>query len=729
MTSSSAFHLLDIRIQKWIWEKRWTALRDIQEQSIPLILENNCDLIISAATASGKTEAAFLPICSHLLSHPGSSALYIGPLKALINDQFDRLINLCEHLEISVYPWHGDISRPRKKRFLNDNQGIVLITPESLESLFVNEGHRIPFVFESLHYIVIDELHSFIGNERGKQLQSLLRRIDVSLCRKIRRIGLSATLGEMDLASDFLRPGAGEQVKLIDSTVEGQELKLILKAFQNEYWDAEALAPKQDEPLPTIGAAKIDIARSLFETLRGTTNLVFANSRKNVELYADLLRDICMRENVRNEFYPHHGSLAKSIREHAESEIKDGSKPTTIICTSTLEMGLDIGSAHCVAQVGAPPSVASLRQRLGRSGRRGGPAILYLYIEHQAMSPWLTFPELLRSELFQTIATVRLLLEKWCEPPNSGNLHLSTLIQQILSLIAQNGGMKAEELWNVLCSSGPFEGLTQEHFISLLRTMGDRQLIMQAGDGTLLHAAKGERIVNHYEFYAAFATRAEYRLVANGHTIGTLPLERPVTEKALIIFAGKRWHVLRVDAAKKVIELAPAKGGNPPSFGGESGQVHDRVRCEMFRAYQEQSPPVFLDQSARLRFDEGRFEFDNRKLGTERIVDHDGSTWLFPWSGDRICDTISVLLQTQNLKAQNWGIAIEVEAPRRVVESRIQTLVDSPPYDEIMLAQSVRDKLSQKYDVYLSEQLLCLEYAKAKLDVSGAYSALETLVR
>ncbi|BBP05673.1 hypothetical protein SFPGR_30950 [Sulfuriferula plumbiphila] len=172
--ASSSFFELDERIQRWIWESGWDELKDAQEKAIPLILAANQDIIVAAATASGKTEAAFLPILTRLLQQDTPACVvYLSPLKALINDQWGRLAGLCETLEIPVTPWHGDISNTQKKQFLKKPQGCLLITPESLEALLMKQGHSLAGIFNGLMYLVVDELHAFIGTERGKQLQSL----------------------------------------------------------------------------------------------------------------------------------------------------------------------------------------------------------------------------------------------------------------------------------------------------------------------------------------------------------------------------------------------------------------------------------------------------------------------------------------------------------------------------------------------------------------------------
>ena len=186
MTSvSSSFDLLAEPVRRWIWEKNWSALRDIQEMAIPLLLQSDQDAIIAAATASGKTEAAFLPLISSVISKESGSdgngfdLVYISPLKALINDQFRRLEDLCERLELPVYPWHGDVSASIKARARKQRRGILLITPESLEAMFVLRGLEIPALFGRVEAVVVDELHAMLafGEHHWAPILNLTHRI------------------------------------------------------------------------------------------------------------------------------------------------------------------------------------------------------------------------------------------------------------------------------------------------------------------------------------------------------------------------------------------------------------------------------------------------------------------------------------------------------------------------------------------------------------------------
>ncbi|MCQ9186523.1 DEAD/DEAH box helicase, partial [Streptomyces sp. IBSBF 2953] len=208
-------------------------MRDAQEWAISALVEADRDVIIAASTAAGKTEAAFLPILTNLMNHPdpAGAVLYISPLKALINDQWDRLSRLCEQLDLPVVAWHGDVSASKKHKFLKSPKGVLLITPESLEALFLNRGSSLAGLFQNLRYIVVDELHAFIGSERGKQLQSLMQRVELVAGKALPRVGLSATLGDMSLASEFLRPGHPQRVQVIESKSSGQNLQVQVRGY------------------------------------------------------------------------------------------------------------------------------------------------------------------------------------------------------------------------------------------------------------------------------------------------------------------------------------------------------------------------------------------------------------------------------------------------------------------------------------------------------------------
>lgn len=750
-SSSHSFFLLDERIQRFIWAEGWESLRDAQEAAIPLIVKADRDVIVAAATAAGKTEAAFLPALTHLLqSDPPGLIVYISPLKALINDQFGRLDRLCEQLEVPVWPWHGDISASTKTRFLAKRQGVLLITPESLEALLCNRGTSIGPAFERLTFFVVDELHAFIGAERGKQLQSLMHRIERVIGRTVPRIGLSATLGDMSLAADFLRPGKGPAVAMVESKSSGNELKILVKGYE------EPLVVRPD-PVAALGisldAADVDdieklkdlepeeppepvtpaqIAAHLFKGLRGSNNLVFPNSRREVERYTNLLNKLCEAQQVPNEFWPHHGSLSKEIRSETEAALKQKERPASAICTNTLELGIDIGAVKSVAQIGPPPSVASLRQRLGRSGRRKGePAILRGYCVEQAMGGKPSLDTELRLGTVRMSAMISLLLEGWFEPPMSKGAHLSTLVQQMLSFIAQNGGATIGHLYSLLCGPAtPFAGLSKDEFVELVRHLGQKELLTQDSEGTLLHGRVGEKFVNHYTFYAAFAADEEFRIVTGGRTLGTLPVSQALSVGQRILFAGKTWRVEDIDEAQKTIFVVRAGGGTPPLFSGGAGRVHTRVRQRMRQLLESTAVPPYLDEVAKRFLAEARANYAARGLAEAFVVDQGSETLLLTWLGDAANEALACLLHRRGFKASAAGPGVEVMKGQHTAEDILDVLYDAgvddtPPLD--MLLADVKNLQREKWDWALPDRLLRKAYASLYLDLDEALGWVRAL--
>lgn len=722
---SSAFFLLDEQIQRFIWAEGWESLRDAQEAAIPLIIKADRDVIVAAATAAGKTEAAFLPALTHLLqTEPPGLIVYISPLKALINDQFGRLDRLCEQLEVPVWPWHGDISASTKTRFLTKRQGVLLITPESLEALLCNRGTSVGAVFERLTFFVVDELHAFIGSERGKQLQSLMHRVERVIGRAVPRIGLSATLGDMSLAAEFLRPGKGAQVVLVESKSAGGELKILVKGYEEplvvhkpESGDDDE--DSQDEVTPA------QIAAHIFKGLRGSNNLVFPNSRREVERYTHLLNKMCAEQQVPNEFWPHHGSLSKEIRAETEAALKQKERPATAICTNTLELGIDIGAVKSVAQIGPPPSVASLRQRLGRSGRRKGePAILRGYCVEVALGGKSSLATELRLETLQMVAMISLLLEGWFEPPVTQGAHLSTLIQQTLSVIAQNGGASIGQLYGLLCGPAtPFAGLSREEFVELVRHLGQKELLMQDSAGVLLHGRVGEKFVNHYSFYAAFSADEEFRIVAGGKTLGTLPVSQMLAVGQRILFAGKTWRVEDIDDEQKTIFVVRTSGGVPPLFSGGAGRTHTKVRQRMRQLLESTELPPYIDEGAKRFLAQARVNYANRALSKTFVVDQGAEVLLLTWLGDAANEALACLLQQRGLLATLAGPGVEVIKGQHTVEDVLDVLLDAgldetPPLD--LLLADTKNLQREKWDWALPDRLLRKAYASLYLDLDEA---------
>ena len=740
---SHAYDKLSSPVQKWIRLKEWRELRDIQTHAIHSIIDTDADIIISASTAGGKTEAAFLPLISQVLDDSvegvGFDIICVSPLKALITDQAERLEDICKATDIPIFPWHGDISQSVKTRARKNPQGILLITPESLEALLIRRGNEVVRLFNRTRAVVIDELHSLLDSVRGVQLRSLLTRLETICGRGIRRIGLSATLGDFDLACTYLRPDNDSCVQVIRANSDESELKVQLRGYE---MNADPLFTSDEqeghqsatspEPEDIKSSTPNAIAAHLFKHLRGSDNLVFAGSRNNVEIYADKLRQKCEKSRLPNEFYAHHGNLARQDRQFVEQRLKDSSTPTTAICTSTLELGIDIGDIASVAQIGAPYGVASLRQRLGRSGRRKGqPSVLRQYIIEESLSSRSSIVDRLRLGLMRSIAMIELLLENWCEPPKPEALHLSTLVHQILSVIAERGGIVASQLYSLLCREGPFRQISPQVFKMVLHKLGDQEtkLIEQPEGDELLLGAVGERLVEHYSFYAVFMTPKEFRIVCDGKELGTLPITNILTPGMLLIFSGRRWSVIEVLDEDRVVTVAPAKAGKPPKFDGDPGEIHDMVIQKMFKLFESDYKPLYLDRTASKFLDEARRNYKTLGLANSSVVSIETDKYAIATRvGSIKTNTLALALRRYDFQtSQHDGfILIDSSNVDTGVRKTLKSIID---INAESLLTGKENLVFDKYHWCLSRALLEKDALSVRLDVSSLPELCRRILR
>lgn len=716
----AAFELLHPEVQRWVHDQGWARLRDIQVSSIHEVRGSpTADVLISASTAAGKTEAAFLPALSAVAEDGGDGLgiLYVAPLKALINDQFGRLETLCDRLGLPLVRWHGDApDAPKQRIAAKPRRGVALITPESIEALLCRRPGVASALLGQARFVIVDEIHAFLAGPRGLHLASLLRRIEGLASSPARRIGLSATLGDLDAARAWLRPADPDRVRVVKSSqASGAELRLQVRGY------VEPAKPEENEGEQDRSAIQ-DVADHLMATLRNSNALVFAGSRQRVEHLSDLLRERCEAEHVPNEFFAHHGNLSKHLREELEARLKEGRLPTTAVCTSTLELGIDIGTVEAVAQVGAPRSLASLRQRLGRSGRRPGkPAVLRLYVIEDELDGDPDPLDELRPEIVRAVAALRLLGQGFLEAPKSAGGLGSAMLHQVLSVICERGGARAESIHRTLCGPGPFSGVPVPLFAGLLRGMGapEAALIEQAPDGTLMLGRAGERLTAGRDFYAMFESPEEWRLVAAGKSLGTLPVSEPLLVGNLIVFGGRRWAIRGVDDAAKVVTVEPHKGGRPPRFGGTNGEpVDDRLVVEMLAVYRDDDVPPWLDDGARRLLVQGRAAF--RRLGLdERSVIHRGEdVHLLTWRGSRANGLLAVILGAAGLRtwAHDFGVVVSRAEPAALVRAIGELQAQGPP-DLESLAADTGALATAKYDGLLAPAVLRRFWALAMQDV------------
>jgi ATP-dependent helicase Lhr and Lhr-like helicase len=719
-----AFDSLHIEARRWIRDQGWDELRDIQARAINAVMASDADVLIAASTAAGKTEAAFLPVLSRVADRTsrGAAVLYISPLKALINDQFRRLELLCEWLNIDVIRWHGDAPQAAKSRALKRPSGVVLITPESIEALLARRTTEGRALLGALDFVIIDELHAFLQGPRGLQLSSLLSRID-AFGPRARRIGLSATLGDLEHARAWLNPDLPQSVVVLESNRDSQELRLQVRGYVRGP-DEHGPDGIEDEDHPV---ALDQVADHAFSVLRGSNNLLFAGARRSVEALADRLRRRSERHNVPNEFFPHHGSLSRDLREELEARLKRGDLPTTAIATTTLELGIDIGSVRSAAQLGAPRSLASLRQRLGRSGRRKGtPAILRIYVREPYLQPSQDPLDQLRSDVVRAVAAVRLLLERFVEPPTAESSLPSVVLHQTLALIAQFGGARAPALYTALRRAAPFRSLSTTDFADLLRHMAssDVRLLEQSPDGLIMLGEAGERLVGSRDFYAVFQTDEEWRLVSGARTLGTVPLTNEISVGGLIVFAGQRWRVTTVDDRSKVLEVVPHRSGQLPKFDRLHAEpIHDRLAMEVRAVYLDTGIPPYLDQQAAILLQEGRENFARYHLDQVRLLPSENDTHILTWRGNQLNALLAILLNGAGLACEAHDMGVTV--PDTSLEQLQALLRKVPPTPEIsVLGEFVSDLRTAKFDGYISDALLRRHWVRSNAPLGEKLSAL-----
>jgi len=731
VSAPAGYDLLAGPIQQSLWRMGWTELRTVQADAIQAILLSDDDVLISAPTASGKTEAAFLPILSQLCESPTNSvgALYVGPLKALINDQFRRLEELCAHADIPVHRWHGDVGVGAKKRLIERPGGVLLITPESLESTFVNRTAQIKRTFGQLRFVVIDELHALVGRERGLHLRSLLFRLRQRIGAPFRLIGLSATLGDWaDTYAAWLRPGELNQVRVITEQSGDKSIRFKIYGYSEEP-DVETTRPlvddndRQDEYRPPDA-----VLDEMLAAFGGKKCLIFANRRTDVEKFADLLNERSENLGRPKEFLVHHGSLSKDIREHTEAAMRER-RPCSIVCSSTLELGIDVGSVAAVGQLGAPWSVTSMVQRLGRSGRRDETtAEMRLFVGEEPIQPEADITVRLHLELLQAIALTELMLEKWIEPPEIDALDLSTLVQQVLSVVKEMGGIEAAMVFERLVEKGAFRCVDVSKFKAVLRCLGEHDLLEQDPTGGLILGIEGEHVVRRYDFYSAFTTPLEFRVVYQQRLIGMLPHTAVPQPGDCFLLAARRWEVIEIDENREEVSVVPARGRKVTLFTGERGNLHTRVRQTMRRILFGHSEPAYLNHQA------AGWLKDARK--TAREADLQGSSWFSPtdskcywftWTGTQAHETLKLMAHLAGTPAEDMaGIALLFRAAPADIMRMFKSVMDRQP-TAFELAAQLPQKQKRKYDRYLSDELLIQDRATDAIDVQGAMELLQQM--
>lgn len=722
-------------VQEYIYQNHWENLRSIQVAAADAIFNTDENVLLTASTASGKTEAAFFPIITLFSEDMPSSVgcIYIGPLKALINDQFSRLNDLCAEADIPVWHWHGDVAQSHKAKLMKHPSGILQITPESLEALLLHKHAAIAKLFGDLRFVVIDEVHSLLRGDRGGQTLCLIERLSRIAGVNPRRIGLSATIGDPEGTGEFLSLGTGRKTIIPKIDAKGSKWRLSMEHFYVK--DAQAAEDKQiPDALPVLEEKTDDAPANadpgigyIFEHTRGKKCLVFVNSREECEMVTTTLRHYCELNHEPDRFLVHHGNLSASYRETAEGIMKDDSQYMTTVTTATLELGIDIGRLERAFQIDAPWTVSSFLQRMGRTGRRELPPEMWFVIREDEPEVRAMLPTTIPWKLLQGIALVQLYLEeRWVEPPRLDRLPFSLLYHQTMSTLASCGELSPRALADRVLRLHYFHRITQEDYRVLLRHLIATDHIQQTEQGGLIVGLAGERVINSFKFYGVFQESEEYTVRSESQELGTIVSPPPVGEKLAI--AGHVWQVLDVDHKRRLIYCRQVKGSVPAYFGQCPGDLHTKILTRMRRVLQEDRQYPYLMKNAVARLEQARFTAAHSGAAEKTLINLGGNMWcLLPWVGTYTFLTMERFLKIRcadrlglrNLdSARPFFIQFTMKADEsaffRVLAEEIRK-----PIDPMELVYPKELPLFDKYDEYLPEELVKKGFALGVLDVDG----------
>lgn len=729
-------------VQDFIYRNNWESLRAIQTAAGDIIFNTDDNLLLTASTASGKTEAAFFPILTLFSEDMPRSvgAIYIGPLKALINDQFSRLNDLCEDAGIPVWHWHGDVSQSHKARLMKNPSGILQITPESLEAMLIRRHSALTKLFGDLRFIVIDELHSLMRGDRGGQTLCLIER----LCRQAgvnpRRIGLSATIGDPKAAGEFLSYGTGRRTAVPKIEAKGARWRLSMEHFYIS--NVQAADGKQvQQALPVLEQPTDKAPENadpgmgyIFEHTRGKKCLIFVNSREECEAVTTTLRSYCEAKHERDRFLIHHGNLSTSYRETAEAAMKDDDVQMTTVTTATLELGIDIGRLERAFQIDAPFTVSSFLQRMGRTGRRDLPPEMWFVIREDMPEPRTMLPSTVPWKLLQGIALVQVYLEeRWVEPPRLERLPFSLLYHQTMSTLASCGELTPAQLAQRVLTLKYFHRITPDDYKVLLRHLIETDHIQRTDEGGLIVGLTGERVVNNFRFFAVFQENEEYTVRCESQELGTLVMPPPVGEK--IAIAGQVWIVTELDRKRHLVFCEPVKGKVPAYFGDCPGDINTKILTRMKQVLCEDKNYPYLMKNAAARLSQARISARNSGIVCENLINLGGDMWaLFPWLGTYSFFALERFLNVrcrEKLRMRGldscrpYFIQFTMAADEHTFFSTLREEA-ARPIDPMELVYPKEVPIFEKYDEYLPAELVRKGFAYGALDIDGMLSAVNS---
>ncbi len=692
----SAFARFPPRLQEAIVSRLgWTSLRPVQELAGEAILDGK-NAVVLAPTAGGKTEASMFPALASLVEREpdGVGVIYIAPIKALLNNQEDRLGTYAEMVGLRRFVWHGDVNDAAKRKFVREPAEILMTTPESLEVMLVSPRSPVQRLFKDLRLLVIDEVHALAGTDRGAHLMSVIERLAPSSQNDIQRVGLSATVGNPEQILMWLKGSSKREGVVVDPPKAPAKRDLFVGLHDS-----------------VVGLAGEAAARA-----SGKKSLFFCQSRALTETVAERMRGRSI------DVFVHHSSVSLEERRAAEERFAHGTN-ACIVCTSTLELGIDVGDLDLVFQANAPSTVSSFMQRMGRTGRRAGTSANTTFLCED--------PE----AVLQAVALIELAREGWVERVADQQRCWPVLVHQLLALTLQHGAISAERCWEQLSRVPDFRAITRPEFDETIEHMKKEDFLFEAG-GLLSMGQKAEKVFgkkNFLELYAVFSSPVLYRVVTTGgRDLGSLEqnfVDRLVEDMSSFLLGGRAWTVERVSHDDRVVVVREAPGGRKPSWGGFVPQHLGFELCQrMKRVLTETGRFPYVDEPGSKHLDEKREDLGDLLRRSGHAVQLDGSVgrwWTF--AGGRINHTLKYGFEVAagwKVVADNFQLRIEGdgvghESVRAAIGKMATTAFwDTPEVRRAVLARLPGYRLS-KFQDCLPEKFALEVIENYLLDVDG----------
>jgi len=700
-----AYKRLSPFIQEFIYQSGWTGLRAVQEAACNVVFNSSSNLLLSAGTASGKTEAAFLPALTLLTENPSASVgiIYVSPLKALINDQFTRLEELLSKAHIPICKWHGEASRSSKSKLLKKPEGILQITPESLEGLLMKQRKTCFRLFEDLRFVIIDEVHHFMSNERGLQLLCQLERIQRLAGCNPRRIGLSATLPDYPTAEEWLNTGSGRQCITPKITVPKRRLGIQMRSFT-----------------PDGSGKEMTRTEYIYRHTVGKKSIIFAKSRSEVEEIISSIRHMAKICGSRDVYHTHHGSISTSLRTEAEQEMKHSEMPIVIGATLSLELGIDVGTLDKVVQVGSPTSVTSLAQRVGRCGRRGqGAELVFVFEGHDSLIENLNDIDW---EFLKAIAILELFLEGcWLEPVKPLRFPYSLLYHQTMTFMSTIGEATAKQLAQNVLGLAAFKHIPQDDYKLMLLHLIALEHLQRTDEGGLIIGRRAETLINRRGFYSVFESHDEFTVHADNRVIGTITEAQDIGD--VFTLGGKVWEVIHSDERARIIYVEHTqKKPTSAQISSAPTDLSTELLLKIRHVLTADSRYVYMADDCVNRLKKIQEFAACRKLATQLTVPIAKNRYaIFPWAGTRELVKLRLALADEGINctvSPNPSAPIFLEAVTTRDEQSLCTLVEgllSKPIDKYKLKLPETVPLLGKFNRFLPEELLRKQYLEDML--------------